>query len=628
MEPETYVCLPAPELPEIQRAIVEVVTAEQGIASNELSRRVVVQLGRTDDLTLSLVEGVVERLIMDDNVLVVLHPDRLVYPLRLFAGARLAHRVTEFEQELGRLYLGNADLVALEIGPDEEATFDTAVFNVGDLVEVGLGSNDRLEVLTLPSADIDTAIVAEIGELYHEGYDYDGLPVELVDLFAGLCLRRPGVLLHPMAPMSELCVAAGLEVRNNHVGDGPDAWRNMRRGDRAHRAYDIFDGDHETAHRVLETIETLEDLSSSATDLRAAYGSMDDPEIGPVVLELSAGADALEDDAEFEADARAMVAHLVAVARRDDDKSWAHLLAALVEERTYSVLAAEAHLHAAYSANPEFGPIIDRMAWYASDRGDAPAAVRWWRQVDGDPGELAIVEDFAKPARSAMGRNEPCWCGSGRKFKACHLNAVAQPPLPDRVGWLCRKATSYLARRGGEAATDIEELCRCRATDPDDQGSVEAAMDDPIVIDGALTEMGWFETFLEARGPLLPEDEQLLAQSWLLVERTVFEIVEVHTGTGLVVRDLRTGDVLDVRERTMSRHTQVGDLWCARAVPDGESHQFIGGLFIVAPGTEIGLLELLDVGDPFALCEWVRNLNSPPRLATREGEPLVACLPD
>jgi hypothetical protein len=117
----------------------------------------------------------------------------------------------------------------------------------------------------------------------------------------------------------------------------------------------------------------------------------------------------------------------------------------------------------------------------------------------------------------------------------------------------------------------------------------------------------------------------LLAQSWLLVERTVFEIVEVHTGTGLVVRDLRTGDVLDVRERTMSRHTQVGDRWCARAVPDGESHQFIGGLFIVAPGTEIGLLELLEVGDPFALCEWVRNLHSAPRLATREGEPLVAC---
>ena len=28
-----------------------------------------------------------------------------------------------------------------------------------------------------------------------------------------------------------------------------------------------------------------------------------------------------------------------------------------------------------------------------------------------------------------IGRNEPCWCGSGRKYKHCHLNRANQNPL-------------------------------------------------------------------------------------------------------------------------------------------------------------------------------------------------------
>jgi hypothetical protein len=33
------------------------------------------------------------------------------------------------------------------------------------------------------------------------------------------------------------------------------------------------------------------------------------------------------------------------------------------------------------------------------------------------------VEEPPPPPRRAPGRNEPCWCGSGRKYKKCHLQA-------------------------------------------------------------------------------------------------------------------------------------------------------------------------------------------------------------
>ena len=29
-----------------------------------------------------------------------------------------------------------------------------------------------------------------------------------------------------------------------------------------------------------------------------------------------------------------------------------------------------------------------------------------------------------------LGRNDPCWCGSGKKYKKCHLNRKSDPPLP------------------------------------------------------------------------------------------------------------------------------------------------------------------------------------------------------
>ncbi|MGH3846999.1 MAG: hypothetical protein ACRDS0_37105 [Pseudonocardiaceae bacterium] len=94
--------------------------------------------------------------------------------------------------------------------------------------------------------------------------------------------------------------------------------------------------------------------------------------------------------------------------------------------------------------------------------------------------------------------------------------------------------------------------------------------------------------------------------------RTVYEVVECRPGIGVTVRDLRTGDVLEVRERSFSRQARCGALLCARAVPDGHSHQFVGGIFAVAPGRELDLLSLLDKRDGLALLTYVADLHRPP----------------
>ena len=43
------------------------------------------------------------------------------------------------------------------------------------------------------------------------------------------------------------------------------------------------------------------------------------------------------------------------------------------------------------------------------------------------------VSELEVTTRSRPGRNDPCWCGSGQKYKKCHLDADARgeggPPL-------------------------------------------------------------------------------------------------------------------------------------------------------------------------------------------------------
>ena len=99
--------------------------------------------------------------------------------------------------------------------------------------------------------------------------------------------------------------------------------------------------------------------------------------------------------------------------------------------------------------------------------------------------------------------------------------------------WLATKAVGNLMRHGGEAALDLADLATILAVDVDDFDGVRSMLGDPIVIDIALTELAWFEQFFETRGPLLPDDEALLATSWLLVDRTVYEIEETRPGDGV-----------------------------------------------------------------------------------------------
>jgi hypothetical protein len=420
------------------------------------------------------------------------------------------------------------------------------------------------------------------------------------DLVFSLLVDDRSTFDEPRPPFSEICERAGLEVRGGLVAHDESVWREQRRLRRSERVHDALDDDHARAHEVLEILDLADNHDGTDEQLRDALDRLLDSATCDAVLQELVDVDDRDEDDVVAAIAFAQL--LVDSAQSSSERMAAHFVAGMVHERSGDTRRADADFNAAMQAEPDWAPLVDRAAWYASDRGDARRAVSLWSQLEEpDAEELRIVEEAARRAPPRRGRNDPCWCGSGRKLKACHGDALEPIPLADRVPWLAEKAAGYVLRRGGEAGLDLFDLAVAWAA-PGNPDAVYEALDDPIVVDLALTELGWFGTFLEERGPLLPEDERDLAATWLDVERTVYEVEAARPGEA-VLRDVRTGEQIEVREPEAVAPA-VGEVLCGRAVSDGTTRQLIGAVLLVEASDVAHVVALCENHDAVGLCEY------------------------
>ncbi|MGH9291591.1 MAG: SEC-C metal-binding domain-containing protein [Acidimicrobiales bacterium] len=588
-----------------------------------------------------------------DGPLLMLFPDLVVDMPSLLHGAVLSHRLTAREAEHGEIAV-EPDLAPLyrlpppvRLATGGEVTFDVdpyagdvIVFPEGVLDDINAGTALGIRVELVRVEGGDACILSlemletcppprpEAAAAARTAYDREvaepWLPVEGSDIVAFMLLSHPGVFSEPTAPLPELFAAAGLERRGSEYAHEESVWREQRRARRIHALSSRLD-DRAHARLAFEVLEVF-DGPAAVEKRRKALSALREPEVlSAVADELLDGRDAPELD-----DVTEVAEELLVAARQPREAAPARFLLALAEERRVDPIAAQAHLELALDADPSWPPVIDRLAWYSSDRGDAERSLRLLGRLGAhdDDKDVETLAEFvgARDDRArGLGRNDPCFCGSGRKFKHCHLNAGNEHPLPDRVGWMCRKAVAYLERRGGNARRDVSQLAVIRTGDARSRSAIERAFGDPMLLDAVLHEGGWFEQFLSERGALLPDDESMLARAWSLVDRTLYEVVATRPGQGMTVRDLRSAELVEVRERTFSHEARVGQVFCGRAVPDGETHQFIGGILPVRTGQEGDLLDLLDRRDPEELMAWVAASERPPRLVTREGEPLRAC---
>jgi hypothetical protein len=191
---------------------------------------------------------------------------------------------------------------------------------------------------------------------------------------------------------------------------------------------------------------------------------------------------------------------------------------------------------------------------------------------------LRPLDRLRQPALGAerASRNQPCPCGSGRKYKACcrikDLDGGVHP-LPDRAPALYAMLATYAQRGPNRKVTDRMAACAI--------GAPHAAM---LALDLAIFDGGTVQRFLAARGHLLRGDERDLLGTWLTEPMDMYEVSWVKRGSELSLRSLVGGPQrVWQRDRLFSLSVRRLDIVIGRLLPDG-GHLPGGGRHVQALG--------------------------------------------
>lgn len=256
-----------------------------------------------------------------------------------------------------------------------------------------------------------------------------------------------------------------------------------------------------------------------------------------------------------------------------------------------------------------------------------------------------------------IGRNDPCPCGSGLKYKKCCLLTRSGRPqfnAHERASAL-RKLEEFIDEPGWRHIEEHAEavfwgpyLEAFGQLEDDDLGSMaESAFDFWFFFDHRPEGRSRIvEEFLNGPADLREGERRYLEQATRTCMR-LYEVVEARPGESLRLRDLTTFHEVRVRERLASQQLRKWDLLAARVMPAGASGQpeIDGGCYPlprinredllaqmtkalktfqqnVPGGDELGFYETLP---PFFNQAWLQPLLEPklPKLVTTDGDELL-----
>lgn len=440
-----------------------------------------------------------------------------------------------------------------------------AGFTAGGLVAVGYdGTTASLAPLDDRAADEGASrTTGQALRQVFDGIRSDRAP-EVHRLVIDTLGLHPAAFAEPVAPINELLAAAGLSVREAWVGPADRRWSTPPEDARRQRLEELLvgaDGCCATAarralggwHDWLEALPATGAPSLAATDAERLTDHVDHGPVAAMLAEvatlgrpllsivrLGQWAGALET---AQATATAGTGYLRALGAAADSDP----------------LAAEAHLDAALAVAPNHPACLGLLAELAEDRGDATRSVALRQQAGRPPAPEAQRELAPFLTPTGVGRNEPCPCGSGRKFKQCCARQPQLRPLVERMRWLLSKAARHAIRSDPFAVQSLRNLFDASS------GGAEAAA---IVGDMILFGNRGLARYLDGRGALLPADELACATAWLDCPMRLLEVVSVDDG-GLEVVDLADGGALRVVDRAAAE-VPPGESVLARPLPVGE----------------------------------------------------------
>jgi hypothetical protein len=462
---------------------------------------------------------------------------------RLVLGRRFAHRITQHELVAGWLEVvpDFAPLAAFNrhyLTPDGQAI---------DVVEPGAEeqTHDHPVALALRGPDgwLDGANTAALATLALDGNTLtltwepdpgaaadpaaltstflrlgNGQPVPLLDLVLHLLIDDPSLGTgDTIVPVRDQLVAAGLVVDGITV-------RFAERG-AAGRA----SGPAGVPGLGLESAVAAEHLlgamvavvQDTPVDLNLVVPALADPvAVGAMAEQVVGGELVQPEQLELLVEGIASATTLTGAAAG----GLAFLRSRLAEWRGDSP-AQEQALDEALSAGHSAAALVD-AAGFAADRGDARGALAQLRTagIPADDPDAVLLARYTATGPKMVGRNDACWCGSGRKHKQCCLPLNGWD-VDARAGWLHAKAIAFLQRPPQRSTLLGVATAHAGVASTDEAPArVIAAACDTTVTELCLVEGGVLARYLAVRGDLLPDDERELGATWAGTAHALWEV--------------------------------------------------------------------------------------------------------
>ena len=507
--------------------------------------------------------------------------------------------ILAFGDDDGAIRVALAEEAASERGAAPFRSRRVVVLPAGTLGEcadcdlVGLAVEDGTLAFRLVEIEDEPDLAPALGELFEE----DG--VEALDSVCWqLLIEDPSLFTVPVAPLGEIFEVAGYEHERELLarrGFDFDAYDLQIRTALAASTYDLTHDEAVSAVAFVDladrgyTDAVIADFDiadwahrhvSAAPD---SFVSLADPGAAVAVFDLGFRNQDPVTDAILEA-----LASELAERGPRSVRAAAHWLAGKAVDRLGRVLEAEAHYEKAVLAESGWGPALFELAQFASDRGDATRALSLLGRIDGGSEEnlYAVLQDFVPADHPELGRNDKCWCGSGRKYKVCHLGKADESVKADGR-WLYKKACLFaFASEFVDIVTGLDDLENENLSEDE---LIAATIFDGSALDVALFEGGIFAEFLARRSELLPEAEVVTAAQWPGIRRSVYEVIET-SDTGVVLLDRGSKETVTVAH---SVEGEPGDVISARVLTAPTGAFAVGVVVMATESQAARVLEVL-----------------------------------
>lgn len=203
------------------------------------------------------------------------------------------------------------------------------------------------------------------------------------------------------------------------------------------------------------------------------------------------------------------------------------------------------------------------------------------------------------------GRNDPCYCGSGKKYKQCHwpidqAQERKERAQADAARFLRRELPAFASEDRFEAAYD--------AALPVYWNDFYDAENDWLMNDfEALRFLDWFvfdyelpegqhivDIYMQEQQGQLTEEQRTLLESWLEAPPfSAYELVD-YEGQRLQLRDHFTSEELEVFEAGGRGNVEVGEIILTRLVPVFGRWEFSTVAAYLPDGEAEGLTEKME----------------------------------